>query len=83
MLLGAQQYLDEVKKGHNPFQKSLEAKTDKCTECQIVLQEALTGYRRFNGNPYCSDHYFDELGAMVEKRPLGLPRSYTGRHALG
>lgn len=75
MLMNAQDYLLEVKAGRNPFEQRLIEKTETCTACGVVLQEAITGYRRFADLPYCSDDYFEQLGAIVERHPLGFATS--------
>lgn len=75
MLLTAQAYLDKIANGEDPFLTSISARTDACAAdgCGVVLQEAITGYREFDGKPHCSDHYFEKLGEMVERYPLGRP----------
>lgn len=78
MLMSAWDYLNEVEEGQDPFEQPLTEKTEKCAECGVVLQEAITGYRRFGDMPYCSDDYFDELGKIVERHPAGLPRASVG-----
>lgn len=81
MLLTAQAYLDKAATGEDPFRTSIEARTDRCgsDECGVVLQEAITGYREFGGKPHCSDDYYDKLGELVEKHPLGRPIARVGR----
>jgi len=79
MLINIFDYLEQVKEGHDPFRHSLTEKTEKCAACGVLLQEALTGYRHFGDNVTCSDDYFTELGSIVERSPLGIPRVYSGQ----
>ena len=46
---------------------------DKCSKCGVVIQEFLTGRKKIDGQVYCEDCYFDELGTIVEKHPIGGP----------
>lgn len=45
--------------------------TGRCSKCDVELQETLTGKRDTPLGPACSDCYFDQLGAEVEKSPIG------------
>lgn len=79
MLLSAQDYLRLKDEGKDPFEKASAAKTEKCAQCGVALQEAVTGYRKVGKESYCSDDYFDVLGQLVEAHPVGLPRKSVGR----
>lgn len=78
MLISVFDYLNERAKGHDLFHKSMMEKTEKCATCGVLLQEALTGYRRVGDEVQCSDDYFETLGKIVEEAPLGIPRVYSG-----
>ena len=45
--------------------------TEHCSKCGVELQETLTGKRSTPCGVACSDCYFDELGAEIEKHPIG------------
>lgn len=77
MILTLKQYGETLQTSHgiDPFEQAMEHNSEKCTCCQIVLQEATTGYRRIDGKPYCSDDYFFEFGNELEKNPIGGHRS--------
>ena len=78
MLIRVFDYLNELDKGCDPFHNSMTEKTEKCATCGVLLQEALTGYRRFGDEVKCSDDNFETLGEIVERAPLGIPRVYSG-----
>lgn len=78
MLLSVFDYLNELDMDRDPFHNSMTEKTEKCAACGVLLQEALTGYRRFGEEVQCSDDYFETLGQIVERAPLGIPRTYSG-----
>jgi hypothetical protein len=46
----------------------------KCAKCGIWLQESVTGSRDTSNGPMCSDCYFEEWGAIVERYPISTPR---------
>jgi hypothetical protein len=78
MVMTASEYLAQLRSGIDPFATALDNETEKCTKCEVTLQEAITGYRKIGDAPYCSDDYFEVLGEMVEAHPVGLPRSSLG-----
>ena len=47
--------------------------TMKCSECNVPIQETLTGCRPFGEQFHCSDCYFDEIGKWLDDHPLGVP----------
>jgi len=44
-----------------------------CTKCGYKW-ESDGECNRINNKPVCSDCYFEAMGDLVEKRPIGLPR---------
>ncbi len=46
---------------------------EKCDGCGVPLQEAITGYRRIDGRPNCSDCYFCKLSDEIDNHPIGRP----------
>lgn len=46
-----------------------------CSKCgnKIYLQCSDDEPHRISGEPVCKDCYFEELGAFIEKHPIGLP----------
>lgn len=46
---------------------------EKCDDCGVSLQEAITGYRRVAGLPHCSDCYFSMMSDEIDKHPIGRP----------
>lgn len=46
---------------------------EKCDSCGVSLQEAITGYRRVDSRPHCSDCYFCVLSDAVDQHPIGRP----------
>jgi hypothetical protein len=62
-------YLKDVVKDPGILMRSV--REQKCFHCQVPLQETLTGKRKTSDGFVCSDCYYDELGAEIERRPLG------------
>jgi hypothetical protein len=46
----------------------------KCEVCATPIQESITGRRSVDGKDYCSDCYYDDIGAEIERMPLSSPR---------
>jgi formylmethanofuran dehydrogenase subunit E len=44
-----------------------------CTECGTKLHGFLTGKKKINGKPYCKECYYQHLGKVIEKYPIGAP----------
>ena len=53
-------------------------KLAKCAGCGIELQESITGCRETSEGHVCSDCYYEKLGELVEKHPIGIPRMHRG-----
>lgn len=49
-----------------------------CVECHQPLQETVTGNRPTDDGCVCSDCYYEELGALVEQRPITSGRAHRG-----
>lgn len=47
----------------------------KCSECEcdIYLQCSDDDPYKISGKPVCETCYFDKLGEVVEKHPIGFP----------
>jgi len=45
----------------------------RCVSCSCELRENISGYRRSDGGPRCSDCYFEEMSRIIEQHPIGLP----------
>ena len=45
------------------------------SECNVVLQETITGNRRVGNERICSDCYFDDFGKLIDERPIGVPHA--------
>lgn len=47
-----------------------------CAECQVPLQESVTGSRPVSdGSYFCSDCYFEAIGKEFDDHPVILPRA--------
>ncbi len=53
---------------------NLYSSTGKCNTCDVSLQETVTGKRHIDGAEYCSDCYYEEVGAVVEESAIGTAR---------
>jgi len=42
----------------------------KCWKCEVPLQETITGKRQMAQGFACSDCYYGELGAEIERHPI-------------
>jgi formylmethanofuran dehydrogenase subunit E len=51
--------------------------TDNCTKCGKKIHGFLTGKKKIDGKPYCKECYYQELGEVVEKYPIGSPLSLS------
>ncbi len=70
--------LSELLKYKTPEDRLKLTKTSNCAECEIVLQEAITGCRETHKGYMCSDCYYDMMGEMAEEYPIGIPRMHRG-----
>jgi len=52
----------------------------QCAACKIPLQESITGSRPIDDGTQhlCSDCYFEEWGAEIDKHPIITPRRVRG-----
>jgi uncharacterized Zn finger protein (UPF0148 family) len=46
---------------------------DTCTKCGKDIQPFFTGRKKIDGKIYCKNCYYNELGDIIEKYPIGLP----------
>lgn len=60
-------YLKDVVAG---LQKLPEVRQELCVECSVPLQETITGKRKTPRGDACSDCYYAELGAEIERHPI-------------
>ena len=49
-------------------------KAPSCNACEVPIQETITGRRNVGGAFFCSDCYYEELSAEIERMPLAAPR---------
>ena len=45
-----------------------------CKACNVPIQETVTGRRYINGEPHCSDCYFNLFGDEIDNYPIHSPR---------
>lgn len=50
----------------------------RCPNCDVLLQETITGKRRIGDEDYCSDCYYEKLGELVEQHPITTGRVRRG-----
>ncbi|MGI8605368.1 MAG: hypothetical protein ACR2OZ_20535 [Verrucomicrobiales bacterium] len=48
---------------------------DKCEQCGRTLEETVTGRHETQAGVFCSDHYYDQLGEIVEAHPITSGRT--------
>jgi hypothetical protein len=46
----------------------------KCVACGCRIQRTITGEQQTSDGPVCDDCYYKQLGEVIDKHPLGLPR---------
>ena len=44
-----------------------------CANCDVLLQETITGKRKSPKGDVCSDCYYELIGAEVEAHPIATP----------
>lgn len=50
----------------------------RCVECNVGLQETVTGNRLTDKGHVCSDCYFSRVSDEVEQFPIFMPRASHG-----
>lgn len=45
---------------------------DKCTKCDVPIQEFITGRKKIGDKLYCKSCYYEELGELIESSPIGM-----------
>lgn len=43
---------------------------EKCSTCKVELQETITGKHHTEDGIFCSDHYYQILGDVIEAHPI-------------
>jgi hypothetical protein len=48
---------------------------DKCTKCNVSIQEFITGRKKIGDKLYCKSCYYEDLGDLIESSPIGMVTS--------
>lgn len=73
MLISSDQFIAE-----RAVRRKELAGAQRCANCNVALQETVTGCRPSEKGLVCSDCYFDAIGAELDKHPIFMPRSVHG-----
>ena len=69
-LITARRFMELSRQG-----KIVESDTLTCHACKVELRETETGNRKYDGEYYCNDCYFEAFGELIDQPPIGVPHT--------